>query len=358
VSAIVYYITGHGYGHAVRSSEVIRALTTLKPDLSVYVRTPAPGWLFAGLPPGRYSHAAIDVGVLHSDSLAMDPDATAKACLVLHDGVATVLARECAFVQERQISLVAGDIPPLAFEIAARASIPSVAITNFTWDFIYRAWAPSYPNFWPLIREMERLYAQATLALTLPYACEMKMFHRREAIPWIMRASRLSREQARAKFALPPAATIVLLSFGGFGLARLPWRALARQREFYFVTTDQTAAATGNVLTLSAAQEHYEDLVRAADVVVTKPGYGIVADAIAHQVPVLYTDRGKFPEDPKLVEALTECATAAYISPSELLAGHLSPYLQRLLKAPPAWPAVETGGAREAAEKIIGLVQG
>ena len=37
---------------------------------------------------------------------------------------------------------------------------------------------------------------------------------------------------------------------------------------------------------LPEAQRKYEDLVRAVDVVVTKPGYGIVADVISHQVRV------------------------------------------------------------------------
>ena len=76
---------------------------------------------------------------------------------------------------------------------------------------------------------------------------------------------------------------------------------------------------------LPEAQRNYEDLVRAVDVVVTKPGYGIVADVISHQVRILYTERGEFAEYPHLVQALDECATAEFIPQEQLLSGNMDP---------------------------------
>src|SRR5690348_2197913 len=40
-----------------------------------------------------------------------------------------------------------------------------------------------------------------------------------------------------------------------------------------------------NISVLPEMQREYCDLLRAADVIIAKPGYGIVADIIAHQVP-------------------------------------------------------------------------
>jgi L-arabinokinase len=331
----------------------------LRPELDIHVRTTAPQWLFGSwLAPHRYTYGAIDVGVVQRDSLAMDFRETVAACRALYDRRAAVAEEELSFIREHRVQLVLGDIPPLAFEIAARASVPSIAITNFTWDFIYRAYSQRHPDFLPLTAAMERDYAKATLTLTLPYPCPMQMFERCEAIPWITRFSRLTKQQAREKFALPHSATIVLITFGGYGLDRLAWQAIARQQEFYFVTTGNTQRAADNILVLASAQDHYEDLVRAADVIVTKPGYGIVADAIAHRVPVLYTDRGDFPEYPRLAQALKECATAAYISQGDLLAGRLSTHIAQLLHAEENWPAVDTDGAEEAAQGISALLDG
>jgi hypothetical protein len=91
---------------------------------------------------------------------------------------------------------------------------------------------------------------------------------------------------------------------------------------------------------------------------VTKPGYGIVADAIAHQVRVLYTDRGEFAEYSHLVRALDECATAAFVPQDELLSGNLGPYLTRLLTKKASWPATPLDGAEVAAAKILELING
>ena len=71
---------------------------------------------------------------------------------------------------------------------------------------------------------------------------------------------------------------------------------------------------------------------------------------------MLYTDRGEFPEYPRLVEALHDCATAEFIPQSELLSGNIAPFLQMLLQKPPSWPAISLNGAEVAAEKIIRLL--
>ena len=354
MSSIVYYITGHGFGHAVRSNQVIRSLRKARPDLRIHVRTSAPSWLFHDSV--IYHPQSIDVGIRQLDSLSMGLVDTLEACRVLHQRFPKLIDQEVEFIKSEQIRLVIGDIPPLCFEIAARALVPSVAITNFSWDIIYRAYLREYPDFLPVVEEIESFYNKAGLALTLPYPCDLNVFPRREPIPWVARFSSLSKNQARAKFKLPASATIILLSFGGLGLERLPWGKLRRLSEYFFVATGKADISEDNLLVLPDEQPHYEDLVRAVDVIVTKPGYGIVADAIAHRLPMLYTDRGEFPEYPRLVEALRDCATAEFIPQSELLSGNIAPYLQTLLQKPPNWPAVPLNGAEVAADKIIRLL--
>ncbi len=48
----------------------------------------------------------------------------------------------------------------------------------------------------------------------------------------------------------------------------------------------------------------YEDLVGAAEALVTKPGYGVISECIANDAAVLYTSRGHFPEYDVLVEEM------------------------------------------------------
>ncbi|MBI2361072.1 MAG: hypothetical protein HYV04_19570 [Deltaproteobacteria bacterium] len=357
MSAIAYYITAHGYGHTVRSREVIRALKSACPDAAVYIRSAAPQWLFENLAfPVAYRHGAVDVGFLQKDSLEMDVVATLAACAAFHERIPQLLEEEIGFLRDAKVRLIIGDIPPLCFEAAARASLPSVAIANFTWDWVYRSYFAAHGSFAPVIEAMTGSYRKATLALSLPFSCDMSVFGKTVPIPLIARVSALSKEEARKKFQLPSAAKIVLISFGGFGLERLPWDKLERLNDFFFVCTGTAPKKGKNFLVFPEALPDYVDLVRAADAVVTKPGYGIVADVIAHRTPVLYTSRGQFPEFPYLVRALTDWATSEFVPQDALLEGNLAPYLERLLNKDPNWPHVPLNGAEIAAKKILSLL--
>ncbi len=287
----------------------------------------------------------------------MDLSATFAACCDFYRDCEAIIASEQAFIKSNHIDLIVGDTPPLCFEIAARAGIPSVSITNFTWDVIYHAYIERCPEFAALTAQMTAFYERTTLALTLPYPCDTSMFPSQQAIPWIARDSSLTKAQARQLFELPANAIIILLSFGGLGLERLPLARLSGQREFYFVTTGVSRKLyDGNLLVLPGTQSQYQDLVRAADAIVTKPGYGVVADVLAQRLPMLYTDRGEFAEYPRLVKALHDCATAEFIPQEELLAGNLELYLRRLLSKAANWPRVELNGAQIAAQRILSLL--
>ena len=325
-----------------------------RPDLAIHVRSTAPHWLFHHSV--FVSPQAIDIGIVQSDSLGMNIPQTLRAWQRLHDRLPAIILKESAYIRRHDVRLIVGDIPPLCFEIAARLAIPSVALTNFTWGWIYRFYTNEYPAFSPLVDEMEAFYRKASLALTLPYSCNLEVFARREPIPWIARHSTLTKGAARKAFDLPEDATVVLLSFGGLGLKRLPWGELKKLRDFVFVTTDARQDHDGNLRILPEMQRHYEDLVRAADIVVTKPGYGIVADVIAHRVRALYAERTDFPEYFRLAEALRDCATVVSIPQHELLLGNLAPYLRRLQEQKQNWPTVSFDGARVAAEKILALL--
>ena len=358
MSSLLYYITGHGYGHAVRSRQVIWNLKERCPELTVHIRSTVPEWLFEHPHYSvKQSLQGMDVGIVQDDSLQMKLGATLDACKDLHARIPSLVEQELDFITKHNITLIIGDVPPLCFEVAARAGVPSVAITNFSWSGIYRGFLQAFPDFLPLIEEMENFYRKTTLALKLPYSCAMEIFPKRERIPFVTRSSALARSEARERFGIPNLATVVLLSFGGHGLKRLHLDRLLRQKEFFFIGTGDALRKEPNLLILPNAQRSYVDLVRAADVIVSKPGYGIVADVIGHQTPLLYTDRGDFAEYPYLVKALEECATADFIPQDDLISANFTPYLERLLRKEKHWPAVATNGAAVASEKVLSLLR-
>jgi hypothetical protein len=356
MASLVWYCSAHGFGHAVRSGLVLTEVRRRAPTLAVYVRAAAPPWCFpAGV---DYARLIADFGIVQQDSLSEDLDATLARAAEFAADLPALLAEEAAFLRSVDAALVVGDLPPLAFLAAHAAGVPAVGLGNFAWDWIYAAYAAQRSAFTRLAEDARAAYAHAALLLRLPFHGDMSAFSRIEDVPLVARRPPEDRAACRARFQLPPAAKIVLLSFGGIGLERFPYGRLPALSDYYFVATDAAAPRLPNLRVLSPQQRGYEALVRAADVVVTKPGYGIVADCLAAQTRVLYSDRGAFPEYPILVDALETCGPALHLPRAALLAGDLGPALDSLLALERPWRVPCLDGAAVAATRLLGLLAG
>ena len=105
-----------------------------------------------------------------------------------------------------------------------------------------------------------------------------------------------------------------------------------------------------------AADVRYEDLVRAVDVVLSKPGYGIISECLANDTALLYTSRGDFIEYDVLVAAMPRFLRAAFIDHDDLFACRWAAHLDALLSqpAPPDRPAVD--GADVAAAFLLDMI--
>ena len=351
---VALYISGHGYGHAVRAAEVASAL--LRRGAQVVVRSDAPRWLFAA--EAVYVRGeSVDVGVAQRDGLELDVDETRRRWAAFAAVFEQRAEGEAALLRERRVDFVLGDIPPLAFAAACHAGVPSAALANFGWDWIYAAW----PAFDEAIACVRRGYCQAGVLLRLPLhstdADAFPAFRVAEDVPLIARRARRARGAVRAELGLDASARVVLFSFGAFTADGLDLRALGDLREHTFVLTPPLSSCVheppGNVVCLGEPPADYVSLLAACDVVVTKPGYGIVADCLANHTPVLFTSRGPFREYAVLAEALAKLARARYIPRDDLISGNLGPHLEALEAEPNTWTDMPINGADVVADRIL-----
>lgn len=359
-SVIAAYVSGHGFGHSTRTAEVLRAVRERAPDVPLAVVTSAPPALFHDAVPGGLTvrQVACDVGLVQAGALVIDEAATLAAWRTFDAGQPARVAGEAAWLREAGVRLVLADIPPLGFGAAAAAGVPSVGLGNFSWDWIYRHLSRREPGLAAAAEACARSYAGAALLLELPFAGDLTAFPRRERIPLVARRPAVPRDEARRRLAVGDA-PVVLLSFGGLGLPGFDASALGALAEYRFLASPPVAATARNVRVLGpgeldAAGLRYADLVAAAEVVVTKPGYGIVSDALAARTRIVYTERGDFPEYPILVEGMSRLLPCRYVSNEDLAAGRLGPALAEVLAAP--WPPPpDLGGASTAAARLLAL---
>ncbi|MBV9171465.1 MAG: hypothetical protein JOZ81_15420 [Chloroflexi bacterium] len=358
MTTVVLAVSGHGYGHAVRSAQVAGEL--LKRGARVLLRSEAPIWLFPqGVQPIDSPGWPIDVGVVQHHGLEFDIDAT-RDCWrrVGHDFDARASV-EAELLRSVRADVLIADVPPLAIVAAHLAGIPSVAVTNFTWDWIYAAW----PGFEDIVQQIRSAYAQADLLLRLPLhgtdADAFSAFKRVEDVPLIARTASKPKSAVRAELGVPTAAKLILLSFGGFPARDINLDALAEAAGYTFLLTlplsrdAHTTAA--NVVVLREQPADYVSVLAACDALVTKPGYGIVADCLANRVPMLYTDRGPFREYDVLVDALHRLGCARYVPRADVLDGRLASHLDALLDSTCTWSELRLDGASTVAQHVLNL---
>ena len=148
---------------------------------------------------------------------------------------------------------------------------------------------------------------------------------------------------------------MALLSFGGFGLDAAPLPGIAGLDGWVLLAEDPLVAGNPRLRPLPAGIP-YPDLVNAADVVITKPGYGIVAECLAHRTPVLYTPRGDFREQALLVAGLHRFGRAVEIDNDRLRRGDLHEALEQLLALPQPAESLAGDGAEIVADHLARLL--
>ena len=366
---IVFYTSGHGFGHASRDIEVINTISSKRPGARIVVRTSVPRWFFdrSVRGPIDLQPADVDSGVVQIDSLHLDEDGTALRAARFYADFDRRVRDEAALLKAAGASVIVGDVPPLAFAASRLTGVPSIALANFTWDWIYETY-PQFERLAPGVLAVIRdAYRCASHALRLPLSGGFEpMAAVTRNVPLIARRSKLGRANARRAMALDGDVPIVLASFGGHD-SGLRFDDAGRNTLFTLVTTDyempevpeeggRLRRFTERLLADRGLQ--YEDLVAASDVVVTKPGYGIVSECIANGAALLYTSRGRFAEYDVFVAEMPRLLRCRYISQEDLRTGHWADAVTAILQQPTPPASLDTNGAEVVANRILETADG
>jgi L-arabinokinase len=366
--ALAFYVSGHGLGHASRDIEVINAVARLDPALPIHVRTAAPRWIFERtLRAARatVTECACDTGVVQRSSLYLDVDASLDRAAAFHATLDARAAVEAELLGRRGVRFVVADVPPLGFEAAHRAALPSAALANFTWDWIYAHYPGHATRAAGLVARIQAAHAHATLAWRLPLSEGFSGFPRVLDVPWIARHATRPASEVKRALALPDDRPLALVSFGGYGVE---WQHTPELRSERFGLVLTTASHTPPALLagrcgpgvhlvaedrLYGTGLRYEDLVAAVDVVVTKPGYGIISECVANRTALLYTSRGDFAEYDVLVRELPHWVPARFFPHDRLYSGFWDDELAAVLAQPHRSMHVRTDGAEVVATAIL-----
>ena len=339
---IAFYITSHGLGHACRSLEVIKALQKNHPVIVVTEVSPAFVRSILG-DQVEIRARAFDVGMVQRDSVEGDVAATLERAEALIERSPQLLAEEVEFLRARGIGLVAVDAPSLPLEAAWQAGLPGLAVTSFGWDFIYGPFVegPQGQRWEKVCQWFRQGYSRATCYLRYPLSEPMGSISRRQDIPLVARSGRSRRQEIAA---LTGAALDKPWLLAWFHELALSQEAMARLRQLPYEIL--AVSMDWPIKNFHRLAFDFADLVASVEVVVTKPGFGILSDCIVNAKPVVFVPRHDFQESAVLEAAARRYLRHHVIGHQDLYEGTWMEALD-MARAAPAPPETLdwTGGA-------------
>lgn len=346
--------SAHGFGHVARQIAVAEALIARGAEVTIFTAAPAHIVHVSALPMGARGSSgsanqpaarvvpwAVDVGIVQRDSLTEDVPATVVA-----------LAERCA---EPRIDALAAvlegydrvvvDIAPAGLEAARRAGHAPLAVGNFDWSWIYR----HYPELCDWADRFAAWQAPHA-ALALDPGPGLFGFASVEHVGLVGR--RRDPFAAGGLLGEGVEGRTVLVSFGGFGLDGIDAMLPRLDGVTYVLAPPMPRLERPDCVWVPGVS--FPALIASVDAVFTKPGYGIHAETALAGTPVVWLDRGAFPEAPFLERAMRARGDVKVAS-GAADAHPVGDALRAVLSRPRPLPALGEGASR-IANRVLAVV--
>jgi len=353
-------ISSHGFGHLSQVAPVVNRLHELIPQLKITVR--------AALPEAQLrrrihhldnvQHATDDFGMVMNHAFSVDTQVSLARYESLHQDWDHKVKAFAQQLIDDEVDVVLADVPYLPLAAAQVAGIPSAALCSLNWaDILSHYVGLDKPQ--AIINTMYAAYQSARYFLQPAPSMAMPKLNNQRAIgpccaPGVAQRQTLLSAAKQHKALNNP--WLALVGMGGipFELSLEHWPTQHQGRPLCYLVSPSSANTHPNALSDEATGLSYSNLVASVDLIITKPGYGMFAEAAAVGLPVLFTDRGEWPETEALVTWLQAKAHCAQITTEVLRAGAFEQELSQLLTQGPYTPVAPTGND-EAATLIAAL---
>jgi hypothetical protein len=345
-------ISAHGFGHAAQVVPVLNALGCLIPGLRVLLRTTVPASFFVERlkVPWEISPTQQDVGCVQQGPMTIDVEATWHEHHQFHATWNERLLTEVASMKAAEPDLILADTPYLALAAGKAASIPAVALASFTWDLILSGYqAPPTINGQAILESIRQAYRHADLALRITPSPTFDCFHRIVTIHPIAEPAATARTELDEFLARTPRERTVLIGFGGIPLPSLPFKTVESLPGYRFLFDGSTPPESKRFISIKSLPFSFKTLLASVDVIMTKPGYGTLVEAVALHIPTVYVRRYNFGDEQSLVDYLHHYGRGVELSMNDFMKGHWATTLESAIKLPAITPPPELNGASEAA---------
>lgn len=211
---IIYYITSHGFGHATRSSEIIEELA--KRNHWITITTNAPSFLFAEILSERVTlrPCALEPPIVQINACTLDPESSMTKLETWLEQVPEIQQTEQEFLKLIRPDVILLDSGYVAAPVAKKLSIPTILISNFTFDRVYSALARNDQDK-KNVGIVTEMYYSITHFLRMHGWIECSVHAKPIDVPLVVRMPRQYKQEVLQKLSIPTSSKVCLVSFGG-----------------------------------------------------------------------------------------------------------------------------------------------
>lgn len=313
---VAFYISDHGFGHASRNIPIIRYILEVRNDVKIYVIT--------GTKQGEFIKESLtdikncnnvsfrfvdnlDLGlILKKNSLDIDKEKLNEEVIDYINLWDDRIKLEKNFLIDKKVNLVVSDIVPWIFKASKKLNIKSVLISNFTWVDIYKEYLDE--NICDEFRDCYKL-ADKVFLYDL-YMNSMKEYiDNYKEVGFVCREFNLDKVNSiRNKFNKP----IVFISVGRS--VNLSSEINVSNLNYNFIVTEGINLIGDNVLYLPKETNNTQDYIKASDYVITKAGWGTIAECLIGEKKIAVLSRDSVAEDRWTIEQLIKNKLAIKIN--------------------------------------------
>lgn len=152
-----------------------------------------------------------DIGVIfRKNSISVDREQTRRMLIDWISSWDEYIKKEKHFCESKRIDLILSDITPQAFVVANELGIPGIAISNFSWHYIF---FDLFGNI-PAVEKIKEAYMLADLALVLPFNEELNAFKKQKKVGLVSREITRDKYDLRRSIGISDSELLVYMGVG------------------------------------------------------------------------------------------------------------------------------------------------
>ena len=346
VPHIVADISANGFGHLAQMAPILDCLAGDR-EIRITLRTevdPAICRQFLQIP-FEFGPAPNDPNMRMKGPLDVDSDGLFEDYKVLFNEWDEVVSRDAQILKELRADVVLTNIAVLSVASAKAASLPVAAICSLNWADVFATYCGTSGVAGHICNHMKQTYDKATKFIKLSPHMEMGWLSDCCSVGPIARQGRDIRNELER---LKPSPHYVLASMGGIpGMHdMIP---LPELDDVVWIVPPNWDDLRTDWLSRGNINVPFIDLMRSADLLVTKAGYGSVTECAVNSTRLIYTERSGWCENPVLEKWIKDNCTACKVNRDTMQLGNYGERLRWLLSEPIRSPFTCSGAGQAAA---------